>query len=141
MALKRIYMPEYIMELNLNQTVYQMFKDKEGKPYIDIPESLEHVLIEQAAKMGAASVQEQPAEPATGSNIPAVPPLPEGEADTTTHAMNSADVKALILTATDATALQKLRAGELMHPQYDGGRSGVIAAIDARISELESAGA
>jgi hypothetical protein len=47
------------------------------------------------------------------------------------------EVRELIAGETDVELLKALRRGERKHPAYEGGRSGVIDALDERIGELE----
>jgi hypothetical protein len=51
------------------------------------------------------------------------------------------DVRTLIADVDDVELLQAYRRGEEQHPQHQGGRKGVLEAIDARIAELEKAAA
>jgi uncharacterized protein YodC (DUF2158 family) len=67
MALKRIYMPAYELELNLGGEIVQMKRDpdNEGRPYVEVTERQERLLT------GAvAHVAQRPAVP------PAAPPPP-----------------------------------------------------------------
>lgn len=54
------------------------------------------------------------------------------------HAENAAAVKAHLETVTDLAEVQALRESEVAHPEYEGGRVGVLKAIDARIEVLQA---
>jgi hypothetical protein len=51
--------------------------------------------------------------------------------------MNQADAANLIASITDPEELYRLKEGETLHPQYQGGRKGVLALIDSRFGDIE----
>ena len=61
----------------------------------------------------------------------------DGDVDNGTQSYNVADAKALIAEEEDIDSLRALRRGEEQHPDFAGGRIGVLDAIDARLAELE----
>lgn len=154
--MKIVYMPEYQLELNLGGEIVQMKRDDEGRPYVEIPERLEHLLIDQVAVMAARqaelpAIEEQ--KPAlTADQIQKEQEL-QGRADgsgaenpeevqinTTTHKMTSPDVRDYVDTIADVELLKELRAGECAHAEFKEGRKTVLEAIDARLKKLETSG-
>ncbi len=67
-------------------------------------------------------------------------PDPEEEAvptiDLRTHSMNARDSLALIEELEDITALNMLKDGEGQHPDFKGGRKGILTAIHKRIQSF-----
>ena len=60
-----------------------------------------------------------------------------GDVDNGTQSYNVADAKELLADEGDADSLRALRRGEEQHPEFAGGRTGVLDAIDARLAELK----
>ena len=62
------------------------------------------------------------------------PPAPE--INTITHSMSAKEAIALIEETDDAAELNMLKDGEGQHPEYKGGRKGILTAIHKRIRSL-----
>lgn len=82
-------------------------------------------------------LQEAPKAPAPAAETSTEgAPAPEVTPDPALQEFNSADAIELIADEKDVVKLRALRAGEVLHPKYEGGRSTVLEAIDERIAEL-----
>lgn len=55
---------------------------------------------------------------------------------TLTHDVNAKDAIDLVELADTIEELQQLKASEMAHPKFEGGRASVLAAIDAQIEAL-----
>lgn len=133
--MQRIYTKEYQSELNLNQTIVRMQKDAEGRPFVDVDESLAPY-VTGVAETGDA------ADPTAATAMKLLEVLEssatQGVMDIRTQGMNSATARELAATITDPIELEALLMGERAHPQFDNGRVGVVAALENRIQELNA---
>jgi hypothetical protein len=59
--------------------------------------------------------------------------------DTRTHALTVTQVQALLPSISTLPELQQLWEGEKLHPNHDGGRTGVLRLMQARAQELKHA--
>lgn len=64
------------------------------------------------------------------------PPPPPPDTDARTHTLNVAQALELVAGVQNVEELERLWIGEQAHPEYEGGRSTVIKAIEARAQDL-----
>jgi len=75
-------------------------------------------------------------------DAPPPPPVTASGIEATLHTMNVEAARALVaevIQANDGDRLAALRASEVSHPRFIGGRSSVLTAIDAGLSAMVGA--
>ena len=110
-----------------------------GKTYL-MPEGLAAVFVRE--KWGQKV--DAPKDPEGEGNHPAPKKTDnereadeDGDVDNGTLGYNVVDANGLIAEEEDVDSLRALRRGEEQHPDFNGGRIGVLDAIDVRLAELE----
>jgi hypothetical protein len=149
----RVRTPEFVREMNIFGYIVRGQVDDKG-PYIDITEDQEDEFRRQIREMREAAEFGEKEEVPAGQQQPEIEteldlsseqrgakPEEDGkwgelEADKRTQTLNVADAAQLVSTINDVNELARLKAGEESHPDYPGGRKGVMTYIDQRSVEL-----
>lgn len=122
----RVRTPEFIREINVAGHVLRGQIDEQG-PYIDIDADQESSIrqILTAAPAGESS----PENPGTAV---------EEFGDQRTHHLNVADAATLIAGISDLDELKRIGLGEMAHPNFPGGRRGVLTYLDQHMTAVEA---
>ena len=127
----KVKLATFKSEFNLCGHIVRTKLDPDGTPYVECtPDQVYELKTLHGILPDEASIQIVESDPAGGAGGPEA----NTRADLRTHHLTVAGCQALIATVETAGALQALRDGETAHPKYDGGRTGVLAAIDSRLA-------
>jgi hypothetical protein len=124
----RINTPEYIFEINVGGHIIRGRVD-EGGPHFLVDEEQEAAL--RAAITPAVDKHEE------GDVDESQSRKPTGDLDKRTHTMNVAEAGALVQSINSTDELIALQLGEKNHPDFPGGRKGVLNLIDSRFGDIE----
>lgn len=134
--MKRVDLPRYVSELNIAGSIVRCQRDSDDKPFVVVrDEDAQFVLPSlEGPAMPAELTEEADSDESAVVGGPQAPAA--GSADLRTHALNVTDSVVMIADIHDAGVLEKLRAGELIHPEWAGGRRGVLNAIGDRLIQV-----
>jgi hypothetical protein len=119
---------------------------KAGKPIEEAPVVVEPEPKKKAPPAPPAPAPDPKPAPATGSGDGDPDRKEEGAGDAPAAVVpdlalqefNAAEAMELVADEKDVAKLEALRAGEVLHPKYEGGRATVLAEIDALIAQLKA---
>lgn len=97
---------------------------------------LDDAEMKRLLKLGAIKAKEEPAEVDEGLEA-GDQTTDDDPVDVSTHGLTVPQAREMIAGVTDQELLKAMLRGEKHHPEYEGGRSGVVDALEERIGELE----